>query len=1291
MRSLCLCCLLIATAVMPAAAQAVSIEELRAKYPPNVEALDPGFHWAPEFAREIVAPERARVPVRTDWPDLPGLERSPVTFGVPFADGALASARNARLVTADGEPVPADLSASATWWREDGPVRWLLVSATLERDRDYFIEFGAAVEAFEADGMTVSETAEAIVIDTGPLQATVSKLRPTLLDSVAVEGEAIVTPEAALADLPLVAGGDGTEYRASAEGLEVSFIRRGASETVVRREGWYTSAAGERFCGFITYTWFFAGSASVRHDHTLVVAFDTTQHTIRDIRLALPLDGGIARSSFSLDVASARAHEVEGGNLPARIVQTSADSFTLTAAAGASIEGERSGGWAGAQTAAGSGVFVAMRDFWQQYPMELEITPGAVIAHLWPLHDAPELDFTPSAVMGDDYPGDTVYWRDFYRGGLDEWTQGYGVAKTHNLQFDFLGSGASPDSAIAAARGFVTPVLAFADPEYAADTWAFGRMRHEDREQFAQIEALVDAYMHRKLYLRDRLGNYGWIDFGDVNYSLRNAGDREEIDFVHWRRWAQMFYGGPNTFPQLFMRSGRRDAWDFHRVNARHILDFDICHLDSDETLDFRFSKQRGGRYGGNGGICHYAANMYTLGCDCHSRFMLWDWYLNGNPRAWEVFHSFVEHYAQRRNASHNLVYRHRMTGGSIRLFSEAWEATWNPEYLSIAHQFADILYGAMEELGTTRYDDVYMNEGKVLYYQLTGDPRMRELFVNDMTVLSQRRDMDVFADVRGTTLWGLSHAWWFTGDESLLPYALWQLEIAKARFPTEGEAWEIGAMPWTFEHAYAVTLMNQLPTLAAVLAEIDEEALPAATGPNVLGNGPIYLQQTTDGELVAVVQVERYARVPGARGAPFTNWEQWAERLPEEDRPALVITAPDGSEAARFDLLGEPEQPRARFGGDIEARDEVRFTLPPDGQTGTYALAPAGAGVPLHLTLLETNADGAAIETGDFWVSGTRYSFLVPAGTGDFTLDLTTLALRSDVSVSVIDAEGDTVAEAQWEVGSDPRHDPERFELDAGRPARDEVWSLSFLAPTATFLRFDGVPGQISTRPDSLFVPQRRVAAPEIPAPIGDEPAHVESPLPGGGRALALPPGVGLALASPDDLPLLSEAEGTIEFWVRDARQPGDLRNRGLIRCGDLYLYRRLMIGTYLYFGPGHQSGMVLPAGRWAHLAATWRPSAREEGATEVALFIDGIRVETTYNRHLGAEPGWAGTELLIPAAPAGLYVDELRISDVARYEGSFDRPDAPFQPDEHTLVLSSFDDLGALVRGQQVQWQTR
>ena len=66
---------------------------------------------------------------------------------------------------------------------------------------------------------------------------------------------------------------------------------------------------------------------------------------------------------------------------------------------------------------------------------------------------------------------------------------------------------------------------------------------------------------------------------------------------------------------------------------------------------------------------------------------MLYDYYLNGNLRTREVAEYYVGALAARRELPHNTVWRHRMTGGSLRLFAEAYRATWKPEYLSILRQ----------------------------------------------------------------------------------------------------------------------------------------------------------------------------------------------------------------------------------------------------------------------------------------------------------------------------------------------------------------------------------------------------------------------------------------------------------------------------------------------------------------------------------------------------------------------------------------------------------------------------
>ena len=54
-----------------------------------------------------------------------------------------------------------------------------------------------------------------------------------------------------------------------------------------------------------------------------------------------------------------------------------------------------------------------------------------------------------------------------------------------------------------------------------------------------------------------------------------------------------------------------------------------------------------------------------------------------------------------------------RHTGGALRLFCEGYQAFWDPEYLSIMRQCADLLYKAGEKDVAVRRDDVYMTPAR--------------------------------------------------------------------------------------------------------------------------------------------------------------------------------------------------------------------------------------------------------------------------------------------------------------------------------------------------------------------------------------------------------------------------------------------------------------------------------------------------------------------------------------------------------------------------------------------------
>lgn len=1247
------------------------------QYPPRVDELRPTSGYAPRFHRPVEAVDSERVPLMIDWGDNE-IPRSQTTFGLPFARGALPDLNRVRLVNEDGEVVPAGFHTTATWDGPDGPVRWALVHANLEEQHEYFIEFGTEVEAGPAEGIQITETDEAIVIQTGPMRASVSREIPSLVASVSLtdeEDDALVLSAESARNLPFVLDAEGNLYSASAdEDFSVEVLETGPQRAAIRREGWYVDDNGDRFCQFITYTYFYAGQTGFRHDHTLVVAFDTNAHQIRDIQLPVPLNlDGETEAWFATDVSpDGSVIALPGGEGPYRLVQSAHDHWELTGPHGQIEAGSRAGGWYGLGDGT-RGAMAGLTHFWENFPAELETDGNILRVHLWPARGVAPLDFRPSSEwqLGDEYPGDHVFHNVWYRDGLDEMTQGYGVGKTHTLYLEFF-DGDGREAAWRQTRAkTVEPVLALPDPEYVCATEAFfGRLHPYDPDQFPEIEALIDYVVATYLSQRENNEQYGWIHFGDIY----NTGSL-------WRRWGSMFYGFPNVMPRLYLRSGRRDAWEFHRVNTRHVTDIDICHLDSEDLgigARHGHGKVKGKRYGGDGGIAHYAGDLYVTGPDHHLEFMLLDYYLNGNLRTWEVANDYLQaHVPERETNSSMLEYQHRGTGGALRLFTEGYWATWDPEYLSIMRQCADILYRHQEEAGGTRRDDVYMNPGKILYYQITGEERMRDLFLNDMNLLSEERDLHGSSSGgRGATLSGLAHAYWFTGDERYLPFLNWQLEELAEK--------GIGGLRGNFLARHA-THGYQLPQILVLLDEVDE--LPPAEGPAppdlsepapfaVKGNGPAFLLQEKDEDFTVTVDVNLYRRHAGN----FHNWADWIKQLDEDEAPRLLVIDPDGEEIKNIALTVE------------NTADPITIEIEADGKTGAYVVTPANWVAPVEWHLRDSTLAPHVFQTGETYVSGgisrrlrqRTLWFKVPAGTEEFVLELKAGMLRGTFHYAIHDDQGNLVQEESWAVGASPRDEWEVIELDAGGPDEDTAWSISLHGVPDLYLRFDGIPGFVASTPEALFTPDADLVqpGPEIAEPAGEEKVNiVATDLPWGGKAAYL--ASRLVVEDDEKRPLLEEDSGTIELWVKTIDAPSNLRNRNLISCGSLGLSRRINIGTYGSIdGQAFHRFFILPNNRWTHLAFTWQPSDEEGADTEIRLFADGVEVKDTAisgsgTPHRQVSPGWAGTSLELPG---DLFVSNVRLSDSVRYQENFARPDGPFEPDPETLVLIPFDGSGEM-----------
>ena len=119
-------------------------------------------------------------------------DRTPLTFGVPFADGKLKSDTPVRLVDASERALPTQVQPLAFWNKDRKYVKWLLVdtqAAPAENgQRELYLEYPAAASGTgvssegahqPAQPLRLSQAAGKIRVDTGQLRL---KLRSSFPD-----------------------------------------------------------------------------------------------------------------------------------------------------------------------------------------------------------------------------------------------------------------------------------------------------------------------------------------------------------------------------------------------------------------------------------------------------------------------------------------------------------------------------------------------------------------------------------------------------------------------------------------------------------------------------------------------------------------------------------------------------------------------------------------------------------------------------------------------------------------------------------------------------------------------------------------------------------------------------------------------------------------------------------------------------------------------------------------------------------------------------------------------------
>ena len=184
------------------------------------------------------------------------------------------------------------------------------------------------------------------------------------------------------------------------------------------------------------------------------------------------------------------------------------------------------------------------------------------------------------------------------------------------------------------------------------------------------------------------------------------------------------------------------------------------------------------------------------------------------------------------------------------------------------------------------------------------------------------------------------------------------------------------------------------------------------------------------------------------------------------------------------------------------------------------------------------------------------------------------------------------------------------------------------------------------------------------------------------GGASLLLD-GVGDYLLVTNHSTLAHGSENfTIEMWVRFTSQPiagsyrvfYDARPASTNGAYPVLTQKGTAIVYYANSADRITSG-ALTTGVWYHVAVS-------RSGTDTKMFIDGTQVGSTYTdstTYLSSNLYIGGDSFSNTSQYAG-WIDELRISKIARYTANFTAPTAPFTNDENTVLLLHMDGTDAI-----------
>jgi len=198
-----------------------------------------------------------------------------VSWGVPWPRGTVSKSQTFRL-TAGSATLPLQQWPLAYW--PDGSIKWTGFATVAHAAGEFRLAPGTP--AAPASPIKLTESATAIDIDTGRIQARIPKQGASFIESITTEGRAVAGPAKLVCTLD-----GGAAFTSSIQ--KVTVEQRGPVRATVKIEGVHKADSGTReWLPFTVRLYFYAGLENVRLVHSFIFDGDDKKDFIRGLGVA---------------------------------------------------------------------------------------------------------------------------------------------------------------------------------------------------------------------------------------------------------------------------------------------------------------------------------------------------------------------------------------------------------------------------------------------------------------------------------------------------------------------------------------------------------------------------------------------------------------------------------------------------------------------------------------------------------------------------------------------------------------------------------------------------------------------------------------------------------------------------------------------------------------------------------------------------------------------------------------------------------------------------------------------